>query len=80
MRKFEALLAVLDEIKRAESLHPYWPDDIIHQSAIVGEESGELIQAALDCKYKSWDMAKIRTEAIHTAATAIRLLINLEAK
>lgn len=66
-----------DELKRAECLHPVWPDDLIHQSAIVGEESGELLKACLDYHYhgKGTKM-DIAVEAIQTAAMSIRFLKN----
>jgi len=69
---------ILAEVKRAENLHPRWPEDIIHAAAIVSEESGELIQAALNHVYFGDDREKIRKEAIQTAATCIRLLKNMD--
>jgi hypothetical protein len=60
---------------RAENLHK-WPRDIIHAVAVVGEESGESTQAALNYLYHGNDKEKIRTEIIQTAATCIRFLEN----
>lgn len=71
------LADVLAEVARAESIHPEWPDDVIHAAAVVAEESGELIQAALQYRYESGDLADVRKEAMHTAATAIRLIASL---
>jgi hypothetical protein len=68
---------IQEEILRAEAKHPKWPKDIIHASAIVGEESGELIRAALQLSYEGGDTESVRIEAIQTAATCIRLLKNL---
>lgn len=65
------------EVHRAEKKHPGWPDDIVHASAIVNEESGELIRAALNHWYFKESKEEIRKEAIQTAATCIRLLKNL---
>ena len=65
------------EIHRAEKNHPGWPDDIVHAAAIVNEESGELIRAALNHHYFGESKEEIRKEAIQTAATCIRLLKNL---
>jgi NTP pyrophosphatase (non-canonical NTP hydrolase) len=69
---------ILKEVFRAEAKHPHWPIDIIHACAIVNEESGELIRAALQYTYEGGDKKEIQKEAIQTAATCIRLLKNLE--
>ena len=76
----EAMVAVFDELYRARELHPAWPRDAIHAAAIVAEESGELIRAAINREYgRGLDRAacdsEMRKEAIHTAATAIRFLV-----
>jgi NTP pyrophosphatase (non-canonical NTP hydrolase) len=75
---------ILKELKRAKKKHPNWPDHIVARAAIVGEEAGELIRAALLYKYE-WKGEKtdqimidaMRKEAIHTAATCIRFLETL---
>lgn len=77
MTKEKAVELILAELERAEKLHPHWPVDIIHDAAIVAEESGELIQATLQYKYENGSHYKIEQEAIHTGAMAIRFLINL---
>lgn len=68
---------VSKEIEKAQSKFPFWPSDIIHAAAIVNEESGELIRAALQQKYESGTIIECKKEAIQTAAMAIRFLINL---
>ena len=68
---------LIKELERAQSIHS-WPDDIIHQAAIVNEESGELIQASLNHYYKQEDIDQVKKEAIHTGATVIRFLLNLK--
>ena len=73
----KALQLVCAEIGRAEKLHPFWPWDIVHQTAIIAEEAGECLQAGLNSAASE---DKNRTacirEAIHTAAVAIRFLQN----
>ena len=64
-----ALAQIFSEVERAEKLHPDWPTSPIHQAAIVTEEAGELLQASLN--------KAMITEAIHTAATVIRFLKNI---
>lgn len=76
-KEMEIMGDIYDELDRAEKLHPNWPDDTIHAAAIVCEECGELIRAALNIEYSNENLEKIREEAIHAAATAIRLLKNL---
>ncbi len=74
----DILFHIAAEVERAEHKHPHWPDDIIHAAAIVGEESGELIRAALQLKYEGGSVEEVRKEAIQTAATCVRLLKNLQ--
>ena len=72
-----AVADVWTEIDRARAKWPQWPDDIVHAAALVAEESGELTKAVNEYTYEGGTLDAIRTEAIHTAATAIRLLANL---
>ena len=77
----ETIIAlVMAEIDRAEKLHPVWPTDIVKAAAIPVEEAGELLKAANDHDEKHTSRQSIITEAVHTAASAIRFLKNLEEK
>jgi len=69
---------ILNEKRRAESKHPEWPDDLIHAVAIVAEESGEAVRAALNHVYHNGALSEVRTELVHTAATCLRALEHLE--
>lgn len=90
-KKKDALLSVIIELDKAETKHPEWPKDLIYAAAIVNEESGELIRAALNHHYESnavnsgskprYDhntLAEMKNEAAQTAAMGLRFLINLE--
>lgn len=78
-RNFESILnLIIDEYARATSKHPDWPTDIIHASAIVAEESGELTRAALHRTYENGSLEAAKKEAIQTAVTAIRFLEELD--
>lgn len=78
--KFEhALNLVLAELERAETLHPDWPRDQVHQAAIVAEEAGELVRASLNHHYEKGPQRNMVMEAVHTAAVALRFLSNIEA-
>ena len=68
-----------NEIAIAESKFPAWPTDIIHASAIVQEEAGELVKATLEVTYEPHKTGRgeVEKEAIQTAAMAIRFLKNL---
>lgn len=69
---------ILTELKRAQEKFPYWPADYIHAAAIVNEESGELIRAALRFRYEGGDKDEMRVEAIQTAAMCIRFLKTMQ--
>ena len=72
------------ELESAKSRYPWWPTDVIHAGAIVSEEAGELTQATLDHVYAHLNhngkdtVARMRKEAIQTAAMAIRFLENID--
>ena len=72
-----ALAQIFSEIERAEKLHPDWPTSPIHQAAIVTEEAGELLQASLNHNEHKGSKKAMITEAIHTAATVMRVLKNI---
>jgi len=70
-----ALSAILGEVNRARSKFPGWPEDVVHGAAILGEESGELMHAALNLFYGRGDAKRVREEAIQVGAMAVRLLV-----
>jgi len=78
MKTHEAFQLILNEYERARELYPHWPKDLIHQTAIMAEESGEAVKAALDHVYHGGDIEDVRTELIHTAATCVRCLVNMK--
>lgn len=71
-----AVELIRQEVERAKTKHPDWPTDPVYQAAIVAEESGELVRAALQHKREGADDYPIFREAIQTAATCVRLLMN----
>lgn len=70
----------VNELVRAEKKFPNWNKDAVYAASIMGEESGETLQAALDYQqapaHSDELKAKILAEAIQTGAMALRLLIN----
>lgn len=77
MTKNDVIDLVFAELRHAETKHPGFPKDVIHAAAIVAEESGELIQAAIDHVYKGDHTDQMIKEAAQTAAVAMRFLLNL---
>ena len=76
--KTDAIISdVLAELRRAEAKYPAWPADLIHQVAIMQEESGEAIRAALNHVYHGEPLADVRGELVQTAAMCLRCLKNL---
>ena len=68
---------ILAEYEKALIKHPGWPDDIVHAVAVMVEEAGESMQAALDCYYSGGDKNHLKTELAQTGAMCIRALVNL---
>lgn len=80
--KFGAILNdIHKEYWNACKKHPYWPEDLIHQIAIMQEESGEAIREALRYQYnEGGTIEDLKKELIQTGAMVIRCLINLKEK
>lgn len=68
---------IIKELKRAKSKHPIWPKDIIHASAVLSEESGELTKSCLQYVYEEGKLTDVDSEAIQVGAMAIRFLSNI---
>jgi len=77
-REKEILMAFHAELVNAEIKHPCWSDDAVHAAAILNEEAGELIQAALAYHYGNGDKGHMESEAVQCGAMALRFLLNLE--
>lgn len=88
MRHFEEVIFkdVSEEIARAQKLHPNWPTNTVEAAAVVVEEAGEALKAALNMRpsdYHSQEKtepelrAELDKELVQTAAMAIRALTNL---
>lgn len=71
----EAMTLILAEVESARKKHPTWPaNDTLFAAAIVSEESGELMRAAVQHKGEGGSLDACDKEAIQTAAVAIRFL------
>lgn len=71
-----AISLVREEIETAVKKWPKWPTDPVHAAAVVAEESGELVQAALQFSYEQGEREAMGREAIQVAAMAIRFLVS----
>jgi len=69
---------VFAELRRAEKLYPSWPDDVVHGAAIVGEEAGSVLKAALDYYYRRGSFENLRRELTHVTAMGLRFLLHIE--
>lgn len=74
------LQAVLQELERATRKFPTWPTDPLHALAVLGEEFGELTKDMLQLTYEphKTNADNVRTEALQTAAMALRLYMSLD--
>lgn len=79
MQTEKVISLVMQELLRAEEIHPKWPTDLVRAAANVSEEAGELVQAVNNHDEKpEVGKAAIVTEAVQTAATALRFLKNIK--
>lgn len=76
----QAARDVLAEVERATRKFPTWPTDPLHALAVLGEEFGELTKDMLQLTYEphKTNAANVRTEALQTAAMALRLFMSLD--
>lgn len=77
MKTQEAINEIILDFEKAEIKHPEWPNDIIHMVAIMQEESGESIRAAIQLEYEGGELLALKKELVQTAAMCIRVLKNL---
>lgn len=78
MTYLDAIALVDMEYAFAEKAHPHWPDDLIHQVAIMIEEAGESMQAALDYYDGKEGPEHLKQELAQTAAMCIRCIKGLD--
>jgi hypothetical protein len=82
-KAIEAIQLIMDELVSAEAKHPLFPNDPIHAVAIMAEECGEAVQAAIDFVYQDGiahrqvNRRKLQKELAQTGAMAVRNLINM---
>ncbi len=77
MEEKYAIQAILAELDLAKGLFPEWPHDPIHAVAVMAEESGEAVQAALQWAYGGGSKAEFEKELVQTGAMVLRCLENL---
>ncbi len=68
---------IWEELQRAQKKFPMWPKDYIHGAAVVGEEAGEILKAALQLIYEGGSVPDVIKETTHTAAMCLRYWITL---
>lgn len=70
----KTLKLIEKEVVRARKVNGRLPSDLVYRAAIVAEEAGELVKAALQHRYEGGKIERIQKEALHTAATCVRVL------
>lgn len=82
VKRQEIWAAIELEMKAAKKKYPNWPDHPAAQAGIVSKQSGELMKAAINLKYKRGNSVEsnhleLKQSAIKTIVAAFRLLENL---
>ena len=77
MTESKIMVAVLQELERAETIHQNFPTNEFEALAVWHEEVGEVTKALLDAKHKGSSREDIKTEAIQAIAMGFRFLKNL---
>ena len=75
MTKEKALELVMEEVSRAETKFPDWPEDVVYGAAIVAEEAGETLKAAVDIWRERGKFEELKKEIVHTVAMGMRFLL-----
>ena len=78
MEHTQMIRAIEYELMKAKKKWPEYYDDVIHATALVNEEAGEAVQAALDLTYDNGSIDHVREELIQTAAMCFRALENID--
>lgn len=76
MTRNEAINLIVEELEEATEAWPDWPTDPVHAAAVIAEEAGELVQAALQFCYQEADREPMGLEAMQVGAMAIRFLMS----
>ena len=71
---------IIQELDSAIKKHPKFPCDLIHMVAIMNEEAGESIRAALNYIYEGGTLNELEVELKQTAAMCIRCLVEMYRK
>ena len=77
---------VYEELKRAITKFPTWPDDPLHAVGILNEEVGELNKAVLQAVYDATGnqhqdaelLKRVEEEAVQVSAMATRFLRSID--
>ncbi len=77
MTREEAIEILNIALEEANKKHPEWYYDIIHCAAVMNEEAGEAIRAALNYTYEDSSLEDFICEVAQTGAMAIKILMNL---
>lgn len=69
------VIAILHELDHAQAMHPECPKHNVIRAAIIGEETGELIKAALEHEFEKGRFYNMHKEAVQVGAMALRFLV-----
>lgn len=74
--QLDELQAIFRELEKAKSKHSWdiLDGNIVEMTAILAEEAGEVVRAALQLKYEDGSVEALRKELHQTAAMCLRVL------
>lgn len=75
------IVHIIRSLNKAKTDYPdFGMDDIVCGTSVVADEAGQLQRAAFEFIYKNGMFEAIEEEAVHTAVTAIRMMLLCESK
>lgn len=77
-QRVKAIASIFDALKHAEAKRPVWNDDPVVAAAVLAEEAGEVVKAALDYRFHGGPLEDLEKECAQVGAMALRVMFHVE--